>query len=77
MQYAVVIENAGNNYSAYCPDVPGCIATGETVEDAVQQMQEALTFHLEGMAEDGESAPEPATHVAYVDVGVPVEAVSR
>lgn len=68
MKYAIVIEKAEKNFSAYVPDLPGCIATGETVEQVEQQIREAIEFHLEGMREDGESIPPPSSHVEYVDV---------
>ena len=53
MRYAIVIEKAENNYSAYVPDLPGCAATGATVEEAEAQIREAIEFHLEGLREDG------------------------
>jgi predicted RNase H-like HicB family nuclease len=53
MRYAIVIENAGANYSAYVPDLPGCVATGATVEEAERFIREAIELHLEGMREDG------------------------
>jgi len=68
MKYAIVIEKAEGNYSAYVPDLPGCIATGATMEEAEQQIREAVEFHLDGMREDGESIPSPSSHVEYVDV---------
>ena len=68
MRYAIVIERAENNYSAYVPDLPGCIATGETIEEVEQQIREAIEFHLGGMKEDGERIPPPSSHVEYVDV---------
>jgi len=68
MRYAIVIEKAENNYSAYVPDLPGCIATGATMEEVEQQIREAIEFHLDGMREDGESIPPPSSHVEYVDV---------
>ncbi|QKK01314.1 MAG: type II toxin-antitoxin system HicB family antitoxin [Pseudomonadota bacterium] len=68
MKYAIVIEKAKDNYSAYVPDLPGCIATGETVEEVEQQIREAIEFHLDGMREDGEPIPPPSSHVEYVDV---------
>ncbi len=68
MKYAIVIEKAENNYSAYVPDLPGCIATGATVEEVEQQIREAIEFHLDGMREDGEFIPPPSSHVEYVDV---------
>jgi predicted RNase H-like HicB family nuclease len=68
MRYAIVIEKAGNNYSAYVPDLPGCIATGGTVEETEAQIREAIEFHLEGMREDGLPIPQPSSQVDYVDV---------
>ncbi|RFF29593.1 type II toxin-antitoxin system HicB family antitoxin [Wenzhouxiangella sediminis] len=68
MKYAIVVESALGNYSAYVPDLPGCVATGKTVEDVEQQIREAIEFHLEGMREDGDPIPPPSSHVEYVDV---------
>lgn len=68
MKYAVVIEKAESNYSAYVPDLPGCVATGSTIEEAESQIREAIEFHLEGMRTDGESIPEPSSTVEYVEV---------
>jgi predicted RNase H-like HicB family nuclease len=68
MRYAIVIEQAESNYSAYVPDLPGCIATGATLEEVEQQIREAIEFHLEGMREDGVPAPQPSSRVEYVDV---------
>jgi predicted RNase H-like HicB family nuclease len=68
MRYAIVIEKAGSNYSAYVPDLPGCIATGLTVEETEAQIREAIEFHLEGMREDGLPTPEPSSQVEYVDI---------
>lgn len=68
MRYAIVIERAGPNYSAYVPDLPGCVATGATVEEAEREIREAIAFHLEGMREDGVKIPEPSSHVEYVEV---------
>lgn len=68
MKYAVVIEKAENNYSAYVPDLPGCVATGVTIEEVESEIREAIEFHLEGMREDGEPIPPPSSHVEYVDV---------
>jgi predicted RNase H-like HicB family nuclease len=61
MHYAVVIERAGNNYSAYVPDLPGCVATGRTVEEAEAEIREAIEFHLEGLRED-DLAPRLSLH---------------
>lgn len=68
MKYAVVIEKAGSNFSAYVPDLPGCIATGVTAEEIERHVREAIEFHLEGMREDGEAIPEPSSSVEYVVV---------
>jgi predicted RNase H-like HicB family nuclease len=68
MKYAVVIENAGTNYSAYVPDLPGCIATGRTIEEAENEIRSAIEFHLEGMKEDGRPIPKPSSAVEYVEV---------
>ena len=67
MRYAVVIEWGEHNYSAYVPDLPGCIATGKTVEEVTQLIREAIALHLEGLREDGDPIPEPTTLCAYVD----------
>jgi predicted RNase H-like HicB family nuclease len=66
MQYAIVIEDAGSNYSAYVPDLPGCIATGGTVEEVKKNMREAIRFHIDGMREDGLAIPPPTSSVEYV-----------
>jgi predicted RNase H-like HicB family nuclease len=68
MRYAVVIENAGNNYSAYVPDLPGCVATGASLEDAENAIREAIEFHLEGLREDGLPIPKASSRVNYVEV---------
>ena len=59
MKYLVIIEKAKNNYSAYSPDVLGCVTTGKTIEETLKIMKEALEFHFEGMIEDGEAIPKP------------------
>jgi predicted RNase H-like HicB family nuclease len=68
MQYAVVIEKADHNYAAYVPDLPGCIATGTSIEETEQQIREAIAFHLQGLREDGQPIPEPTCKVNYVIV---------
>jgi predicted RNase H-like HicB family nuclease len=68
MKYAVVIEKAGENFSAYVPDLPGCIATGDTTSEAEQQIREAISFHLDGLREDGMEIPEPSCAVGYVEL---------
>jgi predicted RNase H-like HicB family nuclease len=68
MRYAVVIEKAAKNYSAYVPDLPGCVATGATVEETEQLIREAIELHLSGLRDDGVPVPPPSSHVDYVDV---------
>ena len=68
MRYAVVIEKAAGNYSAYVPDLPGCVAAGSTVEDVEREIREAIAFHVSGMREDGLEVPLPSSRVEYVDV---------
>jgi predicted RNase H-like HicB family nuclease len=68
MRYAIVIERAENNYSAYVPDLPGCVATGATVEETETQIREAIEFHIAGLREDGVPVPQPSSRVDYVDV---------
>lgn len=67
-KYLIVIERTGTGYSAYSPDLDGCVATGKTREEVESQMREAIAFHLEGMVCNGEPLPEPHTYSAYVEV---------
>jgi predicted RNase H-like HicB family nuclease len=67
MRYAVVIEKANGNYSAYVPDLPGCIATGETVAKVEKNIREAIRFHIDGMREDRLAVPEPTAIAEYVE----------
>jgi predicted RNase H-like HicB family nuclease len=69
-RYAIVIEKAPSNYSAYVPDLPGCVATGATVEETESLLREAIDLHLEGMREDGLPIPEPVSVVEYLEVPV-------
>ena len=71
MRYAVVIEKAERNYSAYVPDLPGCVATGATREEVEREIREAVEFHLEGLREDGLPIPEPTTALTYVETSGP------
>jgi predicted RNase H-like HicB family nuclease len=68
MRYAIVIEKAEANYSAYVPDLPGCVATGSTIEETERHIREAIELHLAGLREDGEAIPEPSSQVEYVEV---------
>jgi predicted RNase H-like HicB family nuclease len=67
MRYAMIIEKGERNYSAYLPDLPGCIATGKTIKELKQRMSEAIELHLRGMREDGLSIPEPTSLAEYVE----------
>ena len=67
MRYAIVIENAGKNFSAYVPDLPGCVATGATPEEVEREIREAIEFHIEGLRADGLPVPKPSSAVRYVD----------
>ena len=67
MRYAVVIEKAGGNYSAYLPDLPGCVATGATVEAVEEEIRTAIRFHIEGLQADGLEVPQPSSIAEYVE----------
>jgi len=68
MKYAIVIEKARSNYSAYVPDLPGCVATGKTIEEVEKEIREAIEFHIDGMRQDGEIVPQPSSSVEYIEV---------
>jgi predicted RNase H-like HicB family nuclease len=70
MRYAIVVERAVNNYSAYVPDLPGCVATGATMEETEQLIREAIELHLTGLREDGVPIPQPSSQVDYVEVAI-------
>ena len=67
MRYAMVIEKAEGNYSAYVPDLPGCVATGATVEAVEREMRAAIRFHIDGLRSDGLPVPEPSSVIEYVE----------
>lgn len=67
-QYVIVIDDAGPNYSAYAPDVPGCVATGATVEETIANMREALVFHFDGLRAEGIAVPPPSVRTALVEL---------
>jgi predicted RNase H-like HicB family nuclease len=67
MRYAVIIEKAAGNYSAYVPDLPGCVATGATVEAVEHEIREAIRFHIEGLKADGLEVPQPTSIAEYVE----------
>ena len=68
MRYAIVIEKGEGNYGAYVPDLPGCVATGDTLEETCREIAEAIAFHIEGMRADGLAVPVPSSQVAYIKV---------
>ena len=68
MRYAIVIESADSNFSAYVPDLPGCIATGNSVEETETSIREAIEFHLDGLKEDNIPIPPASSRVDYVEV---------
>ena len=68
MRYAVVIEKGERNYSAYVPDLPGCVSVGDTLDEVKAEIREAIEFHLEGMREDGSPIPKPSSWAEYVEV---------
>ena len=70
MKYTVVIERTPNNYAAYVPDLPGCMASAGTRKEVLKEIREAIAFHIEGMHEDGEPIPEPTTTAAVVEAAV-------
>jgi len=68
MRYAIVIESADSNYSAYVPDLPGCVATGATIAETERAIREAIEFHLEGLRADDLPVPPASSRVDYVEV---------
>jgi predicted RNase H-like HicB family nuclease len=71
MRYAIVIETAEENYSAYVPDLPGCVATGPTIEAVEQDIRDAIRFHIAGLREDGVPVPAATSIAEYVEAGAP------
>lgn len=69
MKYLIVIEPTATGFSAYSPDLPGCVSTGATRQECEQNMHEAISFHLDGLREEGQSVPDPLSTAAFVDVG--------
>ena len=67
MKYLVIIEKTQRNYSAFSPDLPGCIATGETRSEVEERIREAIRMHLDGMREDGLPIPEPSSTAKYIE----------
>lgn len=70
MRYLVVVEKGPTSFGAYVPDLPGCIAVGETRDEVLASIQEAIEFHLEGLKEDGQPIPQPSSSSELVDIDV-------
>jgi len=70
IKYPVIIEKAQSNFSAYSPDLPGCVATGSTAEETLIRMKEAIRFHIDGLKKDGFAIPEPSTEVEYIEIAI-------
>ena len=68
MKYLIVIEKSDTGYSAYLPDLPGCVSTGTTIEETEQNMHEAIAFHIEGLKEEGYAIPEPTSRSSHVEI---------
>ena len=68
MQYLVIFETDANNCGAYVPDLPGCVAIGETMQEVRRLIAEAIQFHIEGLQEDGSAVPLPSSTAAFIDV---------
>jgi predicted RNase H-like HicB family nuclease len=70
IKYPVIIEKAHGNYSAYCPDLPGCVATGLTADETLIRMKEAIRFHIEGLKKEGIVVPESSTEIKYIEITI-------
>ena len=68
MKYAVIIERGPSSFGAYVPDLPGCVAAGNTQDEVMKLIQEAIEFHIEGLKEDGQPVPSPSSTIEFVDV---------
>ena len=71
-RYPIIIEKTKSNYSAYCPDLPGCVATGKSVSETFDRAKKAIRFHLDGMKKDGLPIPPPSSKVEYIEISVSV-----
>jgi len=69
-KYPVIIEKAQDNFSAYSPDLPGCVATGLTADETLIRMKEAIRFYIEGLKKEGIVVPEPATEIKYIEITI-------
>jgi len=70
MKYTVIIEEGDSSYGAFVPDLPGCIAVGETKKEAIELIKEAIEFHIEGIKEDGKIVPSPHCDITHVEVNI-------
>ncbi len=77
MKYVVVFEKAPNNWGAFVPDLPGCVAAADTREETEQLIKEAIEFHLEGMAADDDPIPEPTSYAKEIDVALPAKLAKK
>ncbi|MFT5395235.1 MAG: putative RNase H-like HicB family nuclease [Gammaproteobacteria bacterium] len=68
MKYLIIIEKSETGYSAYSPDLPGCVSTGSTHEDTEQNMREAISFHIDGLKQEGYAIPKPTSRSSYVEI---------
>lgn len=68
MRYAVIVEAGETSYGAYVPDLPGCVAVGETKAEVLRLIQEAIEFHIEGLREDGQPIPKPSSSIEYIEI---------
>jgi predicted RNase H-like HicB family nuclease len=68
MKYLIVIEESRTGYSAYSPDLPGCVSGGKTIEETEKNLREAIEFHIDGLKEEGFPVPEPTSRSSYVEV---------
>jgi predicted RNase H-like HicB family nuclease len=69
-KYPVIIERANGNYSAYSPDLPGCVATGPTIKETISRMREAIQFHIKGLERERLAIPEPSTKIRYIEISI-------
>lgn len=70
-RFLIVIEKENGHYGAYSPDLPGCVAVGDTLEEVQRNMQGAIRMHIKGMLEDNEPIPVPQSHVEYMEISIP------
>lgn len=69
-KYPVIIEKADGNYSAYSPDLPGCVATGPTIEETISRMRDAIKYHIKGLEREGMTIPEPSAKIKYIEISI-------